>query len=427
MLNLIPRILFILFLIVPAVQAEQIDTIVAVVGDDIVLKSELNDAVAQVESQWRAQSRELPPRNVLEKQVLDRLVLLKLQLERAKTAGVQVSEDDLQKALTSIAARNNMTLNQFADAVAADGMDFKALREQIRNEVLISKLRQKEVEGRVQVGDQDVDLYLEGQKTKAALDREYHLAHILVAPKDDAPEQTQQARKTADDVLARLRAGEKFADLAVRYSNDDQALNGGDLGWRSAASLPTLFAPIVPAMKPGDTSDVIASPNGFHIVRLMEVRQAAPDKDIIQVHARHILLSPKPDRDSTATEAAAGKLRKEIDGGADFAALAKKNSDDPGSADKGGDLDWQPASSYVKEFQEQVEQMKPGEVRGPFATQYGWHIVQLIDRKTTEMSKTYQRGKAREAIYERKVAEEYDSWLRHLRDDAYVEYRLAGG
>jgi peptidyl-prolyl cis-trans isomerase SurA len=303
-------------------------------------------------------------------------------------------------------------------------VDYAQLREQIRNEIMITKLRQKEVESRVVVSDQDVDTYLQGKDAQAETENEYRLSHILIAvPSDATEEQLQAARKTAAEILDRLRKGADFANEAVAHSGDDQALNGGDLGWRAAAALPTIFAKVVPRMEKGGVSDVISDASGMHIIKLVDVRHGDSQKIVKETHARHILLKPNAIRGEAATRAEAEDLRRQLDEGADFATLAKAHSEDPGSANQGGDLGWTAAGSFVKPFQDALDDMKPGEIRGPISTQFGLHIVQLLDRRERDTGKDYVREKARSAIFQRKVAEEYDQWLRRLRDEAYVEFR----
>jgi peptidyl-prolyl cis-trans isomerase SurA len=407
-----------------ATAASGIDAIIVVVDEDLVLASELDEATRQVELQLRSQDRPLPPRQILQKQVLERLILQRLQTQRAKAAGLQVSEDDLRQALATIAARNKMNVNEFAEAAASEGVDFAQFREQLRSDLLIGKLRQREVESRVSVSDQDVDFYLQSQAGKKE-ESEYHLSHILIAVKEDASEDERATvRRQAEEVLAKARAGEDFSQLAARYSNDQLALSGGDLGWRDGASLPSLFAGVIQALKPGDVSNVLSSPSGFHIIRLNEVRGAGQQM-VSENHARHILLTANAVRNDIATKTAAENLRRELDQGGDFAALARKHSDDPGSANQGGDLGWQPKGSFTPEFEAQIETLQPGKLSGPFRSQFGWHIVELIERRTREDGAGQKRDRARAAIYQRKVAEEYDTWLRRLRDEAYVEYRLA--
>lgn len=402
-----------------------LDGILVVVDEELVLASELDEAVRQIELQFRSQGRSAPSREVLRKQVLERLILQRLQLQRARVAGLQVSEDDLRQALGTIAARNQMSVNEFAEAAAREGVDFRQFREQLRNDLLINKLRQREVESRVSISDQDVDIFLQSQEGQPAAS-EYNLSHILIATPDNATDEARAtARRQAEEVLARARAGEDFSQLAVRYSNDDLALSGGELGWREAAALPSLFADVVPGMKKGEISQILASPNGFHVIRLNDLRGAGQVSVARENLARHILLMPNTVRNDIATQAAAETLKRELDEGADFAVLARKHSDDPGSANKGGDLGWQATGSFTPEFETELQAMQPGELRGPFRSQFGWHIVQLIDRRVRDDSTAQKRDRARAALYQRKLGEEYELWLRRLRDEAYVEYRLA--
>lgn len=405
--------------------AAGLDRIVVVVDEELVLASELDEAIRQVELQLRSQNRALPPQNVLQRQVLEQLILQRLQLQRARSAGIQVSEDDLQQALATIAARNQMSVNEFADAAAQEGIDFGQFREQLRKDILISRLRQREVENRVTVSEQDVDYYLQSE-TGQAQESEYRLAHILVAVSEGADESERAAaRARAEEVQAKARAGEDFAQLAARYSNDQLALSGGDLGWRVAAALPSLFAEVVPAMQTGDISELLTSPSGYHLIRLNGVRSAGETEMVTEHRASHILLTANAVRSDIATKAAAEQLRRELDDGADFAQLARQHSDDPGSANQGGDLGWQPKGSFTAEFESRLADMAEGEIRGPFRTPFGWHIVQLHERRTRDDSQAQKRSRARAALTQRKIGEEYELWLRRLRDEAYVEYRLA--
>jgi peptidyl-prolyl cis-trans isomerase SurA len=428
MRHTLPVLLSLSMLFCGPLRAQALDAIVVVAGEDVILESELDTALRQIEAQMREQNREVPERDLLRRQVLDRLLLVKLQLQRAKAASIEVSEEDLQQALGSMAQRNNMTVNEFAEAVTRDGLDYAHLREQVRNELLITRLRQREVESRITVTEEDVDLFLEAQGGKSGTEKEYRLSHILIETEEGAADDaTQKARQRADALLKELRAGGDFASQAMAYSSDPQALTGGDLGWRTAASLPSMFAKVAPRMKPGDISDVITSPSGFHLIKLEEVRNAAAPATgnaQLEVNARHILLQPNAVRDDAASKALAEKLHKQLVDGGDFAALAREHSDDAGSKNRGGELGWQSPANYVKEFRENVEAMKPDEIRGPFATRFGWHILQLIGRRERAEGGDDLRDKARNAIFQRKAAEEYEVWLRRLRDEAYVEYRL---
>lgn len=405
--------------------ARGLDGIIVVVNEDLILASELDEAMQQVELQMRSQDRSPPPRDVLSKQVLERLIVQRLQVQRAKTAGLQVTEEELQQAVATIAARNKMSVNDFAEAAVREGVNFSQFREQLRNDILINKLRQREVDSRISVSSQDVDYYLESRAGQNN-ENEYRLSHILIAVKEGASDDERaNARKQADAVHAKAQGGEKFDDLALRYSNDQLALSGGDLGWRSATSLPSLFANVVPTMKPGSVSPVLTSPSGYHIIRLDGLRASGETASVSENHVRHILLTANALRNDAETQTAATKLRQELDAGGDFAALARKHSSDPGSANQGGDLGWQPKGSFAPEFETEIEAMKPGETRGPFATSFGWHIVELIERRSREAGDAQRRERARTAIFQRKAGEEYDLWLRRLRDEAYVEYRLA--
>lgn len=400
-----------------------LDRIVAVVNDGVILESELQRSVRNAVLQLQERGVEPPDLATLRTQVLERLVLVRLQTQRAQEAGIRVDDRELNDVLNNIAAQNKMTLPEFADAVRADGMDFLSVREQIRDEVIISRLKSREVEGRVLVTDQDIALFLAGQA--AGADREFRLSHILVAlPEAASAEQRKNARAKADDLKKRLRDGEDFAQLAIAHSNGQQALDGGDLGWRKADDLPELFAREVVRMKTGAISDVLEGGSGYHLLFLAEQRSTEQRREITETHAQHILLAPNTLRDEEQTRVQARELHARIAQGEDLAALAKTLSDDPGSKASGGDLGWQPTGTFVPEFEKALADLKPGELAAPFRSPFGWHIVRLIERRDRDITDDVRRGRARQAVANRKTAEEYDLWLRRLRAEAYVEYRL---
>ena len=404
-------------------QARTVDGIAAIVGDDIVLFSELAARMQEVEAQLAAQGTPSPARDVLQQQVLERVILRKLQLQRAKQRGITVTDLEVTDALGSIAKRNGVSASQMQAAMQAEGIDISAYQEEIRDELAIAKLRQREIEGRVSVSEGDVDLYMEAQR--ATMQEEYHLRHILIgAPTDATPAQKDEARARAQQVLDALRSGQDFAQAAVAHSQGQQALNGGDLGWRTAAALPTMFANKVPAMQEGEISNLIESRSGFHIIRVDGKRRGPGQIRRSEVKARHILLAPTEMRDLDSSKAEAQRLYDALIRGADFAELARQNSDDPGSASEGGELGWQSPDAFVTEFQQKAEQLRVGEISEPFQSPFGWHILQIQDRREKKGAPQAEREAAREEIFQRKATEEYELWLRRLRDEAYIEYRL---
>lgn len=408
-----------------AAAAQSIDRIIAVVNDNVILQSELEQAIHVAESEMKDRGITPPPVDAVRSQVLERLILMRLQTERAKEAGIKVDDRELNDVINNIAAQNKMSVSQFAASVKAEGLDFTSLREQVREQVLANRVRQKEVDARIVVTDQDIDQYLAANGNEDQT--EYHLAHILVAIPDAAtPEVREKAHAKADGVLKQLRAGGDFAQLAIANSDSPQALQGGDLGWRKNGTLPTVFANVVPKLAVGDVSNVIEASNGYNIIKLVEKRDAGERQTVQETQARHILLSPNAIRNEDATRAQAYELYERLKKGGDFAELAKKYSDDPGSKNSGGDLGWQPPGVFATEFQQQIDTLKPGEMSQPFHSQFGWHIARVEDRRTRDVTVEARRGRARQSIMQRKDAEEYEAWLRRLREEAYVEYRLGG-
>ena len=409
----------------PAAQAEVIDRIVAVVNDSVVLQSELNQALLDAQAQIRARGVAVPDDDVLRPQVLERVIVTRLQTQRAQMAGIRIDDRELNEVLNNIARQNNMTLSQLAESVKADGLDFLVVREQIRDEVLINRLRQKEVEARIQVTDQDVDLYLANQG--ADDNTEFHLLHILVSIPDGASsEERDRRRAKAQGLLKRVRGGEDFGQIAITSSDGQQALSGGDLDWRKAADLPSLFATAAAKLKVGDTSDVLETGSGFHLIKLAGTRGGEERQTVNETHAAHILIMPNALRTEDQARAQINDLYDRLaNKGGDFAKLAKEFSDDPGSKNNGGDLSWQPPGVFAPEFQVRIDQLPLNEVSQPFHTQFGWHIAKVLERRTRDTTEESRRGRARQAIQQRRSGEEYETWLRRLRDEAYVEYRLA--
>lgn len=403
--------------------AEPLDRIVVVINDGVVLQSELDRAMEVGRRQLAERKIALPPESILRAQVLERLILTRVQTQRAQEAGIRVDDRELNEVLNNLASQNKMSLTQFAEAVKKEGMDYLGLREQVRDEITINRLRQREIDQRVLVTEKDIDLFLANQ---SRLDQtEYRVAHILVAVPDGASSDARiKARKKADDLLKRLQAGEDFAQLAIANSDGQQALAGGDLDWRPGTNLPELFADAVQNLKKGELSPVLENASGYHILRLTDVRGGDERKTIVETHAQHILLQANALRDEEQTKAQARELHARILKGEDLAELAKKLSDDTGSKNAGGDLGWQPAGVFAPEFEKTLESLQPGQVSTPFRTAFGWHIVKVLERRSRDTTDETRRARAKAAIQNRKAAEEYDMWLRRLRAEAYVEYRL---
>lgn len=419
-----------------------LDTIVAVVNDDVITRRELEAATAQIQRQLQQKKVPMPPRPVLESQVLERLILSQLELRAAERNSITVDDATLNAAIDNLARRNNMNLTQLRQTVEKDGLSFARFRDDVRRELMAARLRQKVVDSQIQISEQDVaslQTQIAGQgdpgesSNPGSGQRQYHIAQILVAvPEGASPEQIATAKRQAENVLAQLRKGEDFRQLAASVSAGQQALEGGDLGWRNAEQLPTIFANVVPKLRPGQFSELIRSPSGFHIVKLLEVRgggvaraeNQAPAGIVNQTRARHILLKTSPDLSDDEARQKLEQLRQRIQSGEDFAALARAYSDDKGSGARGGDLGWVSPGMLVPEFEQELGTLQTNQVSAPFKTQFGWHIVQVLDRRQGQASPETEQSRVREALFRRRSDEEWEQWLRRLRDEAYVEIRL---
>jgi peptidyl-prolyl cis-trans isomerase SurA len=402
-----------------------LDRVAATVNEGVVLSSELDEQMLLISERLRAQKLDLPPANVLRQQVLDRLVLQELQMQRAGRAGIKVSDETLNNALRDVAEQNKIPLADLPNALAAQGVDYASYREGVRKELAMQILRQRDVIAHINVSPREIDQFMERQKKMPSESNEYNVSHILVAvPQAATPEQLDEAAKRADDVYDRATKGEDFAKLAVAYSNAQTALEGGSLGWRKGPELPTFLAEVIATMKTGDVTKPIRTPSGFHILKLNEMRG---NQQVIvnQVHARHILIKPNELQDDATVEQKLNGIRDRIlNKGENFSAVASVVSEDPGSAAEGGDLGWAGPGSFVPEFEKQLAQLQPDEISKPFRTQFGWHIIQLLGRRQFDTTDDVRRQRAFAALREAKADEETELWLRRLRDEAYVEYKL---
>lgn len=402
-----------------------LDRIAAVVNDGVVLTSELDEQIVAISQRLQEQKLELPPENVLRQQVLERLVLQELQMQRAARAGLKVPDEALNDALTQIAQRNNIPLSQLPEALAAQGIDYPAYRESMRRELTIRLLQQRDVYQHIAVTPREIDQYIERQKTAPSEASEYNISHILIAvPQDATPQQLEDAGKKAHEVYDKIKGGEDFAKLALAYSNSQTALDGGSLGWRKGSALPTFLTELVVKLKPGEVSEPLRTPTGYHLVKLNEVRDANTQAIVDQVHARHILMKPTEIADDATVRQKLVALRERILKGEDFAGLASTTSEDPGSAAQGGDLGWTSPGTFVPEFEQVVAGLKANEISEPFHTQFGWHIVQLLGRRQFDDTDARKRQQVAEQIRTARTDEETELWLRRLRDEAYVEFKL---
>jgi peptidyl-prolyl cis-trans isomerase SurA len=402
-----------------------LDRVAATVNEGVVLSSELDEELLSISERLRGQNLELPPQNVLRQQVLDRLVLKELQMQRANRAGIKVSDETLNNALRDVSEQNKIPLADLPAALASQGIDYGSYRESLRKELAMQILRQRDVISRINVSPREIDQFLERQKKMPSESNEYNISHILVAvPQAATPEQLDEAAKKADEVYQKATAGEDFGRLAVSYSNAQTALEGGSLGWRKGPELPTFLGEVIAGMKAGDVTKPIRTPSGFHLVKLNEMRGNA-QVIVNQVHARHILIKPNELQDDATVQQKLVSIRDRIiNKGENFTAVASVVSEDPGSAAEGGDLGWAGPGTFVPEFEKQLAQLQPDEISEPFRTQFGWHIIQLLGRRQFDTTQDVIRQRAFAALRESKADEETELWLRHLRDEAYVEYKL---
>lgn len=403
---------------------ELLDGIAAIVNDGVVLKSELDVEVQRIVERLRAQGTQLPPPQALREQVLERLVVQRIQLQRAQRANIDVSDETLNQALSNIAQRNNTTLADLPQLLAGEGIDYAAYRADLRNQIAIDQLRQKEVIARIAVTPREVDEYMARQAGKEGLNQEFLLSQILVAvPPSASSEQLRAAEEKINDLAKRVEAGEDFAQLAVAFSDGQQALEGGSLGWRKGTELPSLFAEVAPGLAKGQVSPPLRSSSGFHLVKLDDRRGGEPVIED-QVRVRHILIQTNEILDDAAARQKLAEIRARIVGGEDFAAVAKVVSEDEQSAIEGGDLGWSGPGTFVPAFEQTVKELPIGEISQPFKTQFGWHILRVEERRTYDATADRQRQRAILAIRNSKLGDETEIWARRLRDEAYVEYRM---
>jgi peptidyl-prolyl cis-trans isomerase SurA len=407
-----------------ATRGELLDRVVAIVNDGVVLNSDLDAETAAVSERLREQKLEAPPQNVLRQQVLERLVLTEIQVQHAGKVGIKVTDENVNQALQDVARRNNLTLAQLPEALAKQGIQYANYREEIRRELILSLLRQRDVLQRISVTPREIEQFLEKQAKTPSAASEFNVSHILIAVGQEASSAQQEAAaKRAEDVYQRAKGGEDFAKLAVAYSNSQTAFEGGSLGWRKGSELPTFLTDVVAKLKPGEVSEPLRTPTGYHIVRLNEVRGAGAKSVESQVHSRHILMKTTDLADDATVKQKLNTLRERILKGEDFAGIAQTNSEDPGSAAEGGDLGWTGPGSFVPEFESVLGTLKDGEISEPFKTQYGWHIVQMLGHREIDNTDELKRRQAIDAIRAGKADEETELWLRRMRDDAYVEYK----
>jgi peptidyl-prolyl cis-trans isomerase SurA len=403
---------------------EPLDRIVAVVDEDVVLQSELDRDVSRITSQYAQNPQQLPPRDVLERQVLDRLILQKLQLARADGTGVKVSDAEIDRSMGQIAQQNGLDLSQLRGALSQQGIDYDQFRRNVRDQLIVQTLRQRIAQSRAQVSDAEIDSLIRNGNLRGG---QLHLGYIVVNVPDGAtPEQIDEAHAKAEDAKKQIDEGMDFAAAAIRYSSAQNALQGGDLGWRSRDELPPALADAADKLQEGQVSPPMRGPNGFHIIKLLGKRDGGAQM-VTEYHARHILIKPSELVPTAEAHKQADAVRQKIAAGEDFEKAAKESSQDEATARLGGDLGWFSGTAYGTRVAEQLQSMKPGDVSQPFETDAGWHILQLVDTRSTDKSGELQRDQAKSILFQRKAEDEYESFLRQIRSEAYVDIRLPGG
>lgn len=401
-----------------------LDRIVAVVNSSVITEHELQSRVEQTLRQLAQQKTQAPPRRVLERQLLERMITERVLLQMAEETNIRLQGPLLDRTLARIARQNGMELDEFRKALETDGMDYDSFREQIRQEMTIGRLREREVDNKVVVSDAEIDNYLANPLLDAQQVTEYRLAHLLVlAPEGASPDKLGALRAKAEQALAELKAGADFTQVSVAYSDAQNALQGGELGWRNESQIPTLFSAALRDLKVGGVTPVLKSSNGYHILKLLEKRGKDTTKVVQQTRARHILVKTNEVVSDADAQSRLRQLKERIDNGADFAELAKVHSDDL-SASKGGELGWINPGDTVPEFERAMDSLQPGELSLPVQSPFGWHLVQVLERREQDITDEYRRIEARRAIRQRKADEAFDDWVRQARDRAYVEHRL---
>lgn len=405
-------------------QVTPLDRIVAIVDNDVIMQSQLDQRLEQVRRTIAQRGAETPPDEVLAQQVLERLISENLQLQLAERSGIRISDEELNQALATIAQRNNLTAEQFREALLRDGLDPQQAREQIRREMMISRVRQRRVAERIQVSDQELQSFLASDLGKLQLSAEYRLANILIPIPEAADASTiQEAERLAEDTYQQLQQGADFASLAAARSGSENAWDGGDMGWRKAPQLPPPFDTQVPEMQVGEVSRPVRTPSGYILLKLNEKRGGSQQVRE-EVHVRHILIKPSEIRTDEEARRLVERLYQRIRDGEDFAALATSFSEDPGSALNGGDLNWIDPNALVPEFREVMAATPSGELSQPFRSPYGWHVLEVLGRRATDASGEAREQQALNMLRNRKFEDELQAWLRQIRDEAYVEIKL---
>ena len=423
-LLLIASVLVCITVTTQAAEVVKIDRIVAIVDQTVVTEQELESRIRTVTAQLQKQGTELPPENILRKQILERLISDTLQLQYAAQSGLKVDDSQLDKTIERIAEQNQLTLTEFADALVKDGVSMGKFRADIRNEITIARLREREVDSRINVSESEIDNFLTTQASSNENQDEYEIAHILIrTPEEGATEDVQKAKAKVDEVIKALQAGTNFSKVSASFSDAPNALEGGSLGWKSSTQMPSLFLDALKNMQVGTVSEVLRSPNGFHILKLISKRGGSSPLVIEQTHARHILIKLSEVTSENESKKKIDSIKERLDNGEKFEVLARQFSED-GSASNGGDLGWVNPGDTVPLFEKAMNELKDAQISSSVRTPFGWHVIQVLERRKQDMSKEAARLKARQEIRKRKSEEAYQDWVRELRDRAFVELRL---
>lgn len=405
-------------------EIQKIDRIVAVVDQVVITENELIDRIQTVRSQLEKQGGNVPPMDVLQKQILERLINDRLLLQYAAQTGIRVDDTQLDKTVERIAEQNKLSVPEFRTALEQEGISYRKFREDIRNEIVIARLREREVENRVNVTEAEIDNYLTTQSARGDIQDEFEIGHILIrTPEDGSPEELQKLKEKAEQALQALQGGTNFAEVSARYSDAPNALEGGSLGWKTSSQIPDLFNEALKGMQPGEVSPILRSPNGFHILKLTDRRGSTSPLVVEQTKLRHILIKLSEIVSESDAQQKMTMIKERLDHGGDFAELARQYSEDA-SANSGGDLGWVNPGDTVPQFEKAMNLLAPGEISEPVRTPFGYHIIQVQERRKQDMTQEAARFKARQEIRTRKAEEAYDDWVRELRDRAYVELHL---
>ncbi|MEC7727844.1 MAG: peptidylprolyl isomerase [Pseudomonadota bacterium] len=423
----VKALLVVLAVLAPlSAQAERklLDQVVAIVDESVILQTELEARISTITSRLSAQGTALPPRQVLEERVLDQLITESIQMQMADRAGMRISDNELNETMANIAERNGMSLAQFENQLAAEGVSYNQAREQIRKEMLTSRVQQRQVGNRVRVTDREVENYLESLEARGGNNAQYRLAYIFVSVDDPSDEaEVEAAREKAERLRNEIASGRDFREVAVAESDASNALEGGDMGWRAEGQLPSLVAPVVPELPVGEPSEVLENNSGFHLVMVMDKRGGEQQQVIQQHRVRHILVRPSEATTDSQAETMIRDLYQQLENGASFSDLAREYSDDPVSGSDGGNLGWVSPGQMVPAFEQAMLNADIGEFRGPFRSQFGWHILQVQERRQKDISGDVRDAEARQAIYRRKFETELQNWLQEIRDEAFIEFK----